>query len=161
MPARHEVNLVFDLRKPVVGVNEDGVVPWLKYLPRVLGGEAEYRGHEAKQAPGDVVERVLRRAPRGRIRGARIQAVLEDVEVERAEVLRAERLQPRDRGMELEFLAVGEDRGLQHGGERGRIAVDLDPSFHRHRVLFRIEVRGIGEQEPQRIADAPVAFQYY
>ena len=160
MPARHEVNLVFDLGKPVIGVNEDGVLARLKCLPRLLGGEAEYRGHEAKQAPGDVVERVLRRAPRGRIRGARIQAVLEDVEVERAEVLRAERLQPRDRGMELELLAVGEDRGLQLGGERGRIAVDLQPILDRHRVPLRIEVRGVREQEPQRIADAPVAFHH-
>src|SRR5712691_13139414 len=104
MPPRHEVNLVFDLRKPVIGVNEDGVIPWLKCLPRFFRGEAEYRGHEAKQAPGDVVERVLRRAPRARIRGARIQAVLEDVEVERAEVLGAERLKLRHGRMKFVFL---------------------------------------------------------
>src|SRR4051812_41225970 len=61
-----------------------------EHLPRLLGGKAQDRRHQAHEAMGDVEKRGLRRAARARVGAARVKPVLEDIEVEAAQVLRAE-----------------------------------------------------------------------
>ena len=152
-----------------VGLGEDrGRALRAEHLPRFLGGEAEERRHPAQHRVGDVPERRLRRAPRRRLRRRRVEAVLEDVEVERAQVLRAEDLQLGDHRVELVDAVVAalehaarrvqaaDDLGLQLGGACQRPAVDLQHLGERHRVGGGVEVAGVGEQEAQRVADPPV-----
>ena len=99
-------------RDVAVGLDEDRRRALRReHLPRLLGGEAEERRHPAQHRVGDVPERGLRRAPRVRLRRRRVEAVLQDVEVERAEVLGAEHLQLGDDRVELvdAVVAAGED----------------------------------------------------
>jgi hypothetical protein len=100
----------------------------------------------------------LRRAARARIRRRRVQAVLEDVEVEAAEVFGAEGLQRLDDAVELVAFVIGDAAFLQLAGQRQRVAVDFQPLVDRQHVLAGVEIGGIGEQEAQRVADAAVAF---
>ena len=102
------------------------------------------------------------------VRRRRVETVLQDVEVERAEVLGAEHLQLGDDRVELvdAVVAAGEDAargveraddlGLQRRRARQRPAVDLEHVGERHGVGGGVEVARVGEQEPQRVADPPV-----
>src|SRR5262245_50336342 len=104
LPLRKQAFAIGHGRKLIQRVEEHAVVllPG-EVLPELLGGEREDRRHQAHEAVRDVEKRLLRRAARLRLRAARVQAILQDVEVERAEVLGAEALQAlRD---EVELIA--------------------------------------------------------
>ncbi len=158
-PPREQIGGVVDRRERVPGVEEHAVVRALplQHPPRLLGGERQDRRHQAEQARGDVPQRVLRRAPRRGIGAAGVEPVLEDVEVERAEVLGAERLQLLRHEVELVAVVVRRQLVLQPRGERDGVPVDLDPLGNRQRVARGVEVGEVREQEAQRVADAPVA----
>src|ERR687888_432797 len=108
------------------GLEEDAVVlaPGER-LPQLLRGEGEDRRHQPYQAVRDVMERALRRAPRHGVRLTGVEAVLEDVEVERAEVFRGERLQPLRDQVELVARVIRGNRLLHLGGHGEGIAVEL------------------------------------
>ena len=110
-----------------VGLEEDrfGVA---EQLPRFLGREAEERRHPAQHRVRDVPQRRLRAAARQRLRRRGVEPVLEDVEVERAQVFRAIDLQLGHHRVELVDLVVRQHLGLELRGARQRVAVDLQQS---------------------------------
>src|SRR3954471_20219287 len=85
--------------------------------PQLLGGEAEDRRHEPDERMRDVPKGGLRRASRVRLGGTGIEPVLQDVEVEAAEILGAEGLQLLRDEMELVGGIVAGDLLLQLGGQ--------------------------------------------
>src|SRR3989442_15485478 len=87
---------------------------------------------------------------------AGVQAVLEHVQVEAAQVFRAEQLQLGHHGVEFIDLVVGQQLGLELGGAGQGPAVDLQQLFGGNRVLRSIEVADVGQQEAQRVADAEI-----
>ena len=89
-----------------------------------------------------------------------VKAILENVEVEAAEVFRAESLQGLDHAVELVFTVVGLALGLHLPGHGQRVTVDFQPLLRRYQILVGVEVRGVGEQEAQSVADAAVGFDY-
>src|SRR5690606_10100494 len=106
---------VGERRQGVIDLGEDGHARGVglvlqgrigQCLPGLLGGERQDRRHQLEQRLGDVQQRRLGRAPRGAVGGGGVQAVLEDVQVERAQVLGAEGLQARDGGVEIVAFVV-------------------------------------------------------
>ena len=104
-----------------------------------------------------------------RLRRRRVEAVLQDVEVERAEVLGAEHLQLGDHRVELVDAVVAARRTRRGAASyvptisacscrraRERPAVDLEHLARAAPRRRRVEVARVGEQEAQRVADAPV-----
>src|SRR2546426_5807623 len=161
LPLRQQLRAVLRARQRVPGLEENAVVALCaKHLPELLGGEAQDRRHQAHQAVGDVVERGLRRATGKRVGLARVEPVLEDVEEERAEVLGAERLQLLRHQVELVALVVRGNLLLRARRHGERIAVDLEQLVDRHGVPRGVEVRGVGEQEAQRVAHAAIALHH-
>src|SRR5258706_368615 len=84
-----------------------------KDLPELLGGEGQDRRHQPHKAVRDVEKRGLRGATRPRIGAAGIEPVLENVEVEAAQVLRAEILQLLYHKVELVTRVVRGDFLMQ------------------------------------------------
>src|SRR5213592_1582645 len=161
LPLRQQLRAVLRARQRVPGLEEHAVVALSgKYLPELLGGEAQDRRHQPHQAVGDVVERGLRRATGKRVGLARVEPVLEDVEEERAEVLGAERLQLLRHQVKLLAIVVRGDLLLRARRHGERIAVDLEQLVDRHGVPRGVEVRGVGEQEAQRVAHAAIALHH-
>jgi hypothetical protein len=164
-----EQRLVLPRARVAVDLGEDrGRVLGPEHLPRFLGGEAEEGRHPAQHRVADVPERGLRRSARARRRRRRVEAVLEDVEVERAEVFRAEHLQLGDDRMEFvgaevaaaedaaRRIELADDLRLQRGRAGEHPAVDLEHVGERDGVARGIEVARVGEQEAQGVPDAPV-----
>ena len=128
--------------------------------PRLLRGERQDRRHQLEQRVADQRQRGLRRTPRAARLAGRVEAVLQHVEVEPAEVLGAEGLQPlrrRDGTRSARSRACTASAERARRGER--VAVDLEQLVVAEPRRSRgIEIRGVREQEAQRVADAPVAF---
>src|SRR5882672_1160228 len=157
-PLREEPRRIRGLRQLIPRMEEHAVVLGSgERVPQLFCGEGQDRRHQPHQALRDVMERALRRAARRGIGLAGVEPVLEDVEVEGAEILRAEREQALRHEMELVALVIRAHRLLHLRGYGERVAIDLHHLGHWHGVAPRIEVRGVGEQEAQRVAQAPVA----
>ena len=62
--------------------------------------------------------------------------------------------------MELIHLVMRQDIGLQLGRAAQRVAVDLQHLLQRHGILPGVEVAGIGKQELECVADAPVGVHH-
>ena len=158
VPALERRRLEAVIRDDVPGLLEDArVLPAREDPPRLLRGEAQRGRHQAQQAVGDVPQGGLRRTPGAGLRAAGIEPVLEDVEIESPQILRAEHLQLLHHEVELVAVVVGGDVVMQLSRERERVAVHLDHLGHGNGVARRIEIRGVREQEAQRVADAAVA----
>src|SRR5574341_2279996 len=156
-PGIHDLVVQTVIREQVKDLLEHaGFLAARQHLPGLLRGEAQDRRHHAHQALRDVPQGRLRRAPRKRSCAAGVEPVLEDIQVEGAELLGAERLQLLRDEMELEARVVGLHLVLQARRQRERVAVDLDHLRHGHRVPGRVEIGGVGEEKAQRVADAPV-----
>ena len=85
-----------------------------------------------------------------------VEPVLQHVEVEATQVLRAEQLQLGDHGVEFVRLVVRQHIGLKLGGARQQPAVDFQQIALGHGVLHGVEIAGVGQQKAQRVADAAV-----
>ncbi len=97
---------------------------WQK-APELVGGERQDRRQQAGQTVCHQIQSRLRRAPLARARGERIQAVLRDVVVERAEIDRGE-LRQRLRNRAVVVFVVGAEDLLRHlGVARQNVAIDL------------------------------------
>ena len=72
-------------------------------------------------------QRTLRRTPRTRIGGGRVQAILENIEVEGAEIFRAKILQGLHYLVEFVVLVIGTDLRLQLSRHGERITIDFEP----------------------------------
>src|SRR5467141_2452872 len=161
LPLRQQLRAVLRARQRMPGLEEHAVAALSgKHLPELLGGEAQDRRHQPHQAVGDVVERGLRRAPRQRVRLAGVEAVLQDVEAEGAEVLGAEPLELLRDQVELVALVIPGNLFLRARRHGERVAVDLEQLVDRHAVPGGLEVGGVGEQEAQRIAHAAIALHH-
>ncbi len=108
----------------------------------------------------DVVQRGLRRASGARIGGRGVQAILQHVQIEAAQVLGAEHLQLGDHRVELVDVVMREDLALQFGRARERVAIDLQPFVDRYRMPSMVVVGQIGEQKAQGVADTAIAFRH-
>ena len=102
--------------------------------PGLFGGEAEEGRHPAQHGVGDLVQRGLGAAARQALGRGGVEAVLEHVEVERAQVFRAIHLQLAHHGVELVDVEVLEHLGLEFGCARQGVAVDLQHLVQRHGV---------------------------
>ncbi len=85
-------------------------------LPDLFGGEAEDWGDEASESFGDAPECGLSAAAGGVIGGEGVEAVLEDVEVERAEVGVYVLVEGLVGAVELEVFVGLADFGVELGG---------------------------------------------
>ena len=125
-------------------------------LPDFLGGKAEDRRQQFDQRLRDVPQRVLCRAAGSGACGAGVQTVLEDIEVEAAEVFRAKSLQRLHDAVEFVFPVIGFALRLQLARHGPRVAVDFQPLLDGQSIHHRIKVRGIGQQKTQGVADAAI-----
>ena len=101
-------------------------------------------------------QRGLRRAARDALFRRGVQPVLEQVEIEAAEIHHAEVVDLLVDQVVL-VLAIGLDDFLvQRGGARQRPAVDGHHLLHRQRIRRRIEAREVAQQEAHGVAHAPI-----
>ena len=101
-------------------------------LPDLVGGEAEDGGDEAGEGFGDAPEGGLRAAAGGVVGGEGVEAVLEDVEVERAEVGVHELVEGVIGAVELEVVVGRADFGVELGGAGEDVLVER---FHRENAM--------------------------
>ena len=128
-----------------VGLGKDRAPAGREHGPGLLGGEAEEGRHPAQHGLGDVPQRGLRAAP-GHALGRRgVEAVLQHVQVEGAQVLAAIHLQLGHHRVELIDLEVGQDLALQRAGAGQGVVVDLQQLLGRDRIGGRVEVADIGQ----------------
>ena len=146
--------------KPIVGAHEDGVIARLKQPPGFLGREAQNRCYQPQYALRDVVKSILRRAARGGIRATGIQPVLEDIQIERAEILGTEGEQPSHGRMKFIAVVVLEHVSLQVRREHDCVAVDFEAILHRDRMPLGIEIGNVREQKPQGVANAAIGLDH-
>ena len=127
-------------------------------LPDLVGGEAEDGGDEADEGFGDVPEHGLRGAAGGVVGREGVQAVFEDVEVERAEVGDGELVDGVVDAVELEVVVGGEDLGVELGGAGEDVLVERQSSdLRRTRSRCRgVEVVQVAEQEAEGVAQLAV-----
>ena len=94
--------------------------------PQLVGGERQDRRHQPRQAVGHQIHRRLRRAPLARPRGERVQAILRDVGVERAQIDRRERVQRlEDRAVLVVLVGLAGSRCASSRVAREDVAIDL------------------------------------
>ena len=161
-----QVGRVRHFRQLPPGLREDGFIAGGICFrsgedgPCFFGRERQGRSHQAQQALRDMPQGRLRRTARVRAQAGGVQTVLQNVQVEATQVFRAVRLQLRHHRVELVARVVVFDLLLQRCHVGQRIAVDLEHLRHRHGVRGRIEVRGVGQQEAQGVADAAVRFRH-
>src|SRR5215467_9326318 len=124
--------------------------------PRLLRGEREDRRHEPRQPAEDVEADGLGSAP-PRVVGQRgVEPVLDDVEVERREVDRAEVVDGVEDRVELVVVVGAPDAADQPRQPIEDPAVNLVQPGVRLAVARGIEIAEVAEQEPERVAHAPV-----
>ena len=138
-------------------------------FPHFVRGEREDRREQSREALGDVIQRVLRRAPgresaracradpsgcRGRSR--RGPPSRTSAASARRDGTRNCRSAP---GCGIPVAELGRrERALKIVRHHERVTVDLEPLVHGQRVALDVEVGEIREQEPQRVANAPIGF---
>src|SRR5215470_6528957 len=138
LPLRNQRSTVRNRRQHVLPlVHEDRRILRIKDRPGLFGGERENRCHQLQQRIADRDELGLRRAARSPVLRRGIEAVLQDVDVEPAQVLRAIRLQLLDDQMKLIGVVRRFDRLGHHLRARERVAVDLEQIGYRHGMAGR------------------------
>ena len=141
----------------VPGVEHHGFVTLARQVfPQLVGGERQDRRDPAHQRFGDVVQRGLRRTAGLAVGAGGVLAVLDDVEVETAQLLHAEVVDLGVDVPEAVFAVVFLQLALQQQGAVHGPTVQREHFFGRQDVGGRVEVGQVGEQEAQRVADAPV-----
>ncbi len=156
LPARDQAGLAFLRRQGVEGVQHHAVRGLagpgrVEDGPGLLGGEGQDRRHQLQQRLRDVPQRGLRGAARQAASGGGVQAVLEDVEVEGAQVLRAEHLQRLHDAVELHLRVVGLGLLRELAGEGERVAVEIQPLLERHRRPWRCRSRRVLASRKRRV----------
>ena len=125
-------------------------------VPDLLGRERQDRRHQANERVQDAVAGRLGRPALRRVRRRGVEPVLQDVEIERREVHRAEVVEALEREVELVRLVR-----LPHPLDRPvepqhRPAVQARERGVRDRVRRRIEVGEVPEEEAAGVANPPV-----
>ena len=128
-------------------------------VPRLLGGETQNRRHQQHQAARDVIQRGLRRAAGVAVGFGGIEAVFQNIQIERAQVFRAELHQLLHGKVEgVARIMFARQFLLQLPRQHQRVAVNFHHIGLRHSVFNRIKIAQIGKQERQRVANAAIAF---
>uniref|UniRef100_A0A0N5A5U6 NAD-specific glutamate dehydrogenase n=1 Tax=Parastrongyloides trichosuri TaxID=131310 RepID=A0A0N5A5U6_PARTI len=141
----------------VPGVEHDRLVALARQvLPQLVGGERQDRCDPAHQRFADVVQRGLARAARDTVGAGGVLAVLDDVEVETAQLLHAEVVDLGVDVPEAVLAVVLFQLALQQQGTVDRPAVQRQHVVGRQQVAGRVEAGQVGEQEARGVADAPV-----
>ena len=109
---------------------------------------------------GNVKQRILRGAARAAAGAAGVEAVLQNVQIETAEVFRAEALQFLHDEVEFVGVVVRLKFALQLACQGQHVAIDFQPVRHRQRMRHGVEIGQVGEQEFQGIANAAIAFHH-
>src|SRR3989441_12025176 len=121
-------------------------------LPDFFGGEDEDRREEANESAGDFVDGGLGGAASFAARGFGVEAILQYVEVECAEVHDAKIV---DGVIDaVEFIGLGPIAALldELGGALKHPAVELFHFAGRKRVARRIEITHVDEREAESVA---------
>src|SRR5262249_25600043 len=139
---------------------EDRWFRGIKDAPRLLSGEAQNRRHGLEHSVADERERSLRRPTRPTGARGRIPAILEDIEVEAAQLFGTIALELLHHWVELELAVRIGEFGKVRVRHRERVAVELEQLAHGQRIDRRVEVGGIGHEEAERVPDAPVALDH-
>ncbi len=127
-----------------------------KELPDLVGGEAEDGGDEAGESFGDAPECGLRAAAAGVVGSEGVEAVLQHVEIERAEVgvyVFVERLVG---AVELEVVVGLADFGVELGGAGEDELVERLHRRKRDGVRRWVEVVEVAEEEAKSVAQLAV-----
>ena len=124
--------------------------------PQLVGRERQDRRHQPRQTVGHHVHRRLRRSPLRRPRGERVQPILGDVGVERAQIDRRERVQPLEDGGVVVLGVRLDDALAELAVAPEDVAVDFLEAIERHSIDGRIEVVQIRQQIPERVPDLAI-----
>src|SRR6266702_5936175 len=125
-------------------------------LPDFVGGEAEDRGDEAGEGFGDAPEGGLGAAAGGVVGGKGVEAVLEDVEVEGAEVGVRELVEGVVGAVELEVVVGGADPGSEFGKAGEDVLVEGLHLAEVDGLGGGVEVVDIAEEEAAGVAQLAV-----
>ena len=129
-------------------------------LPDFLAGERQDRRQPAHQRLGDAVHRALRAAPAVAVGRHGVEAVLGDVEVERAHLVGAEVLHARHHLGEVVALVGGDHRLLHVERLLHRPLVQRQAVFDTYQMLRGIKTVEVAEQEARGVAQAAVAVRH-
>ena len=144
------------------GVEEDAVFfAATDDVPCFLAGKAQNRSNQQNQTACDVIQGCLRAAACVAVGFGGVEAVFQDIEVERAQILRAERNNIFYSEVEgITRIVIACQTLLQLTRQYHGVAVDFHHVCLLHGIFNRIEVAEVGKQETQGIADTAVAFSY-
>ena len=128
--------------------------------PELVRGDREERCEQPRQSVGDRVDHGLRRPPLGRAGAQRVETVLRDIDIKRAQIDGQKIVQcVRDR---LKFVSVvcSKDllRRLTVAGEY--VSVDFLQASVCDEINRRVEVVEVRGQDPKRVADLAVGLDH-
>src|SRR6476659_1940828 len=103
-------------------------------LPYLFSGEAKNGRKQAYQTMSDVVQRTLRRASWNTLGCGGIKPVLENIQIETAQIFGTEIMQSMHRQVKFVALIILCQFILKYPRERQHVAVNLQPSFYRHSI---------------------------
>src|SRR3972149_1743468 len=116
-------------------------------LPDFFGSVGKNRGHEADEGGQDPEKGGLGRAPLGGGCGGGVEPVLQDVQIQRAQVNRAEVVQGMKDDMELKIDGGFSQPGDQFLQAQQNPAVDLQELRIRNQVFLGVEVIKVSQEE--------------
>ena len=130
-------------------------------VPCFLAGKAQNRSNQQNQTACDVIQGSLRAAASMAVCFGGVEAIFQDIEVERAQVFRAERNNVFYGKVEgITRIVISCQTLLQLTCQYHGVAVNFHHVCLLHGIFNRIEVAEVGKQEAQGIADTAVAFSY-
>src|SRR5215831_1351508 len=106
-------------------------------------------------------QRRLRGAPCTRGRASRVESVLHDIEIQRAEVYRAEVDEPLNDNVKGEFVICGQRAADELLRSVQDPAVDLRQLGNRHLVTHGIKSGQVPQKEAAGVADAAIALEQW
>src|SRR5450830_559352 len=141
----------------IPGVEHDRLVALARQvLPQLVGGEGQDRCDPAHQRFADMEQRGLAGTPGLAVGAGGVLAVLDDVEVETAQLLHAEVVHLGVDVPETVFAVVQFQFPLQQQRAVHGPTVQGEHLVGRQQVGGRVEAAQVGEQETRGVADPPV-----
>jgi hypothetical protein len=139
-------------------VHARGILPrrFRQHPPKFIRRERQNRRHELRQRHENLIQRRLRAAPLVRILMKSVQAVFQNVQIDRAQVHRTEVVQRVEDGVKLVGLVGVPDFRNQFAKPQQRPPVQLGQLLIRYAVLRRIEIVEVTQQEPAGVADLAI-----
>ena len=134
--------------------------PGRQMRPDLVGGEGQDRRHQTRHRVQDLPQGRLRRTPARRRGGGAVQPVLDDVEIQRAQIDRTEVDQLLHHEMEAEALVrLARARRSARRCDAGSSDPARAAASSGKPVALRIEIVEVAEQEAAGVADLAVRLQ--